>query len=313
MGTHNNFVLYSLYTLGPSTIGNEIKNMRGSGYTTIVIGMFHIGDPEVARDTQLGDIIFNGGKPIVIRDGKYVANAPDWPGQIAQLKQGSTSVKKAYASFGGGDPVQDFSTIRKIYENNGNSFEGTVLKKNLELFRKIFPFDGIDMDCEDTYDPPSFVAFCEMMIGMTPGFEITFCPYADRDFWKEARDQIEARHPGAVKWWNLQCYAGGQGNDPQDWGRSLPPGYIIPGDWGRFYDTNPKAPPGWYGHCPDKMEQLFKGFSTRSAVGGGFVYELDLIRDTIKNIPERGTGCPTQEPQTEAMYLDYVKAGLDGK
>jgi hypothetical protein len=310
VSTRNNFVLYSLYTLGPATIGGEINYMRESGFTTIVIGMFHIGNPEVAKDTQLGDIIFNGGKPLVIRDGKYVANAPHWPGQIGQLKQGTTSVTKVYACFGGGDPVQDFSTIKSIYEKNGNSFQGTMLKKNLEVFRQVFPaFDGIDMDCEDVYDLPSFVAFCDMMIGL--GFDITFCPYAAQDFWNTALAKVSSAHPGAVKWWNLQCYAGGAENNPKDWSpANSRPGYIIPGDWVRFWDPNSQA---WFGDCPQDMQNLFATFAQQTAVGGGFVYELDLIRDTIKNIRVRGTGCAIQEPRYASIYLQFVKAGLGVK
>ena len=304
-----NLVLYALNSLGPYKIQNEIDNMRGDGFTTIVIGMFHIGNPSVAKNTQLGDIIFNGGEPIVIRAGKDVSNAPNWPRQIAKLKGDGSSVTKVYACFGGGDPVQNFSTIKEIYDKH-RTFEGTQLKRNLAVFRKTFPaFDGIDMDCEDAYDLPSFVAFCEMMIGM--GYDITFCPYAAQDFWNNALARID-KHPGAkVKWWNLQCYAGGAGNNPKDWSPpGAPPGYIIPGDWGHFWDPEYKA---WFGDCPAPMGQLFKTFSGQSAVGGGFVYELDLIRDTIKNIPIRGTHCESQEPRLPVIYREFVQRGLAGK
>ena len=46
----------------------------------------------------------------------------------------------------------------------------------MKSFAATFPaIDGIDMDCEETYDVPSFAAFCKMLIGI--GFGITFCPY----------------------------------------------------------------------------------------------------------------------------------------
>ena len=72
----SNFVLYALDALGPSNIESEIALIRADGFTTIVIGMFHIGNPEVKKTTQLADIIFNGDNPLVIRAGKYVADAP---------------------------------------------------------------------------------------------------------------------------------------------------------------------------------------------------------------------------------------------
>ena len=180
---------------------------------------------------------------------RIISNAPNWPGQIAQLKQrGSSTVTQLYACFGGGGTVQDFSTIKQIFDGNNGTFKGTQLQKNLEVFRQTFPaFDGIDMDCEDEYDLPSFVAFCEMMIGM--GFDITFCPYMAQEFWNEALKRIDKAHPGTkVKWWNLQCYDGGNGNNPADWSPpGAPPGYIIPGDWVRFWDPQHSR---WVGDCP---------------------------------------------------------------
>jgi hypothetical protein len=306
-----NIVLYALNSLGPGNIAQELDYMREDGFTTIVIGMFHIGNPCVKKTTQLADIIFNGDEPLVIRDGKYVANAPDWPGQIARLKaQPGTTVTKVYASFGGsGDVVHDFATIKQIYDNNGQSFDGTLLKKNCEAFRATFPgIDGIDMDCEETYDRPSFVAFCKMLIGM--GFDITFCPWEKKDFWTAARAEIEEAHPGAVKWWNLQCYDGGGGNNPQDWApESAPPGYIIAGDWVRAWNPSTGR---WFGHCPPDMEQQFAMFSKQPCLGGGFIWSLDLIRDTEKNVGTRplGNGCGSQTLNTARVYKYFMQRGL---
>ena len=181
--------------------------------------MFHIGNPAVKAGTQLGDIIFNADDPIVIRDGKYIA-APDWPGHIAELKGSGSKVTQLYACFGGAPPwVRDFETIKKIYNDNNNSFSGTQFEKNCEVFRATFPaIDGIDMDCEETYDLPSFVAFCKMLIGM--GFHITFCPSTPAtDFWTNALVQIEKAYPNVVKWWNLQCYDGGRRKQSAGLGR----------------------------------------------------------------------------------------------
>jgi hypothetical protein len=142
-------------------------------------------------------IIFNNDDPIVIRDGKYIA-APDWPGHITELKGLGSKVTQLYACFGGAPPwVHDFATIKKIYNDNNNSFSGTQLEKNCEVFRATFPaIDGIDMDCEETYDPPSFVDFCKMLTGMD--FHITFCPYTMTEFWTKALVQIEKAHPHVV-------------------------------------------------------------------------------------------------------------------
>ena len=311
-----NLVLYAGDELGPLKIENELtlsgkENMATAGFTTVVIGMFHIGDPEVAFDTQLGDIIFNGGNPILIRNGSFFySGAQTWVSQLLRLKTsvGST-ITKVYASFGGGSPVQDFATIKKIYEQNGNSFEGTMLKKNLGLFTELFSghraFDGIDMDCEETYDVPSFVAFCEMLNKM--GFPITFCPYTNQPFWDEAQKKIQAASPGAVKWWNLQCYDGGAPNIPQEWAKGLPAGFIIPGDWVRFWDPCAQS---FNGDCPTTMTSRFNGFLGPIPLGGGFVYNLDMIRDTEHNSGDNGCG---QKDRIKPIdYRTAVQAGLGG-
>ena len=75
----------------------------------------------------------------------------------------------------------------------------------------------------------------------------------------------------------------------------------------RFWDPDHQR---WVGDCPQDMQNLFATFKKQTAVGGGFVYELDLIRDTIKNIPVRGTGCTSQDPRYAYIYLQYLKAGL---
>ena len=111
---------------------------------------------------------------------------------IAEFKENSR-ITRIHASFGGGAPVVDFTTIKTIFEANNNSFKGTALETNLQLVSDTFKeIDGIDMDCEDKYDPASFGAFCEMAIGM--GFDLSFCPYKCKisglERWRRSRGHI---------------------------------------------------------------------------------------------------------------------------
>jgi hypothetical protein len=309
-----NIALYAGARLRPQDIMKEMNFMRTDGFSTIILNMFHIGNPAVKAGTQLGDIIFNNDDPIVIRDGKYIA-APDWPGHITELKGLGSKVTQLYACFGGAPPwVHDFATIKKIYNDNNNSFSGTQLEKNCEVFRATFPaIDGIDMDCEETYDPPSFVDFCKMLTGMD--FHITFCPYTMTEFWTKALVQIEKAHPHVVKWWNLQCYDGGGGNNPQDWADAIAKaspghpteGYIVPGDWVRFYDPDTAS---WAGDCPNAMKELFSGFPKQSCVGGGFIWSLDLVRDSENRTPSQGNGCGGNVPILATDYIKAIKQGL---
>jgi hypothetical protein len=218
------------------------------------------------------------------------------------------------ASFGGAKGwVYDFETIQSIYESNGNSFQGTNLQANLAEFSRVFfpAITTIDMDNEDKYDVPSFVAFCEMLIKMA--FTITFCPFEEEDFWTESLVQLEEDSPGAVLWWNLQCYAGGEDNDPKTWAgyiQTALPGfktdrYILASDWTRFWDTDP--PPRWNGHCPTNMQSWLARFKGDSCIGGAFIWTMDQIfifAKSSKQHPE--SGCDS----TGGSQTAYVNAML---
>jgi hypothetical protein len=263
-----NIALYAGGPLGPSEISQNLAATQKAGWTTIILGLFHIGRPDITGQNY-GDIIFNDS--MAISQGKYVADS-SWPNSVAELKQAGSSVKKIYASIGGGLGVEDFQTIQKIYQSNGNSFSGTMLETNLQEFRQTFPaIDGIDMDCEDNYDQLSFVAFCEMVIGL--GFAITFCPFAswEMSFWTASLAQIEKQHSGAVKWWNLQCYDGGLGNDPKNWADAIT--QAIP-----TFPTNEFIlASDWTEDSPSEVTTLLANFSGEACLGGGFIWDMDGI------------------------------------
>ena len=170
------------------------------------------------------------------------------------------------------------------------------------------------MDNEDNYGSrPSFVAFCRMLIGM--GFTITFCPYQEQDFWTKSLTELEQSHPGAVIWWNLQCYAGGGGNDPATWAgyiKSAIPGfntdrYILASDWTRFWDNTHGT---WSGDCPPDTESLLAHFKGELCVGGAFLWTVDQIID-FPNISKQhpGSGCDS-EGGSQTAYVNAIRGGL---
>lgn len=264
-----NFAVYAEGCMYPAsaTVKTTVAQLQASGFETPILSLFHIGrDYDISPAQIMGDIYFNN--TLLISQGSYVGD-PAWPELINGLP--GSSVKQVCASIGGGG-VMDYQTLQKIYTGNGNSFDKTNLKANFECFRKTFPAIGIiDMDCEETYDTPSFVAFCQMLAGMELG--ITFCPYAfyEIDFWTDSLAALNKSHPGAVKWWNLQCYDGGYGNDPAQWaaaiGKAIPgfstAGFILAGDW-----TN---------DTPSGVQSLMGTFKGETCVGGGFIWTLDDI------------------------------------
>src|SRR5215469_3357063 len=103
--------------LGPNTVDPLYDSTKKAGWTTIILGLFHIGYPPDWVEAE----IFLNDPPSIIRNGVYTA-APAWPAKIAALKQNSP-ITQIYASIGGWDPVRDFKTIKEIYEKNHNSFE----------------------------------------------------------------------------------------------------------------------------------------------------------------------------------------------
>jgi hypothetical protein len=283
---------YTLDALGPANIAANLDATRRAHWTTIILGLFHIGYPP---DQAEAEIFFNSTR--IIKGGKDAGKFstgfdPAWPQKIAALKENSP-ITRIHASFGGGPPVVDFTTINRIYEANGNSFSGTVLETNLQLMKRTFPaIDGIEMDCEDEYDPVSFVAFCKMAIGM--GFDLSFCPYQCKNFWTGALKALQSSRRGPVKWWNLQCYAGGSENVPKSWADAIKTvlpdfdtdGFILAGDWSRFLDNSDPDPNNWdwNGDCPAAMGRLLASFNAppnapkgERPVGGGFVWNLDNI------------------------------------
>lgn len=326
----HNLILYGLNMLGPYNIADRADAVRGSGFTTVVMGMLHIGNPDVKSTTQMGDIIYNGDEPLMIRDGAppfplvegpQKALCEAWPARVAALKEPSrsapsSSVTPIYASIGGEEgPVRDFETIKAIYEANHYTFDNSVLERNFKAFKRLFPaIEGIDMDCEETYDPASFVAFCVMLQKI--GFDLTFCPFShfEQKFWVDALFALrELRLLRYVKWVNLQCYSGGATNTPAEWAEAIgkrfgqPPfkNFVVPGRAARFMGDK-----GWDGECPQAMATTFSRYS-KDLFDSGFVWEMDLII-AAENRTDRHEACHPDQPIALADYARALKNGLGG-
>ena len=276
--TKLNVAVYAEGCMYPSSadqaVSTTISQLQQSGFKSVILSLFHIGrDYDISPTQNMGDLYYNG--KLIISEGSYVGD-PTWPKLINTIIGGS--VEQLCASIGGGIGVLDFQTIQRIYQGNGGSFNGTNLEKNCAVLKAIFPgISIIDMDCEDTYDQPSFVAFCEMLIGL--GFGITFCPYCPVGLWIDALAVLNTTHQGAVKWWNLQCYDGGQSNDPSTWAdlikQKIPAfstdGFILASDW--------------TAHSPNEMQAWIGRFKKESCVGGAFIWTLDQIIEKAPKDP----------------------------
>lgn len=305
-----NIAAYGEGIMYAPTLQANMAAIQSAGWNSIILGLFHIG--------SAGDLGFNDAS--IISGGSYVGDA-GWPQQLTQLvTPGSgNTIQRLLASFGGGG-VKDFANVQAIYQANGNSFAGTALETNFQAFYTAFPaIRLIDMDVEDNYDQPSFVAFCQMLAGI--GFGLTFCPYAtwEMDFWTGSLAALNTSNKGAVKWWNLQCYDGGAGNDPGQWAQAITKaipgfdttGFILAGDWSRYLDKPRSDPATWYwaGDCPPAMQSLMAGYQGEPSVGGGFVWTIDQIIGYAASQQQKPDPAPCGSVDM-ASYVQAIAAAL---
>jgi hypothetical protein len=294
-----------------SNLAVNLQAIQTAGWNSIILGMLH---PHLS-----GDVWYNDTQ--ILSNGNYIGR-PDWPSLLQKLTQGPGAGIRLAATVGGAPPwVDDFSNIQTIYQKNNSSFAGTVLQKNFqELFKKLPTIRLIDMDVEETYDEDSFIAFCQMLIQI--GYGITFCPYEkpfnNKTFWTGSLKTLNQSNPGAVKWWNLQCYAGGARNKPQDWADAISgaipgfdtTGFILASDWSRFLakpDANPRSW-SWGGDCPPDMQKKMEPFGKQACVGGAFIWNIDQILGYANDQKQK----PDPAPCGNVGMRDYVAAITKG-
>jgi hypothetical protein len=85
-----NIAAYAADALGPANITTNLDTIRGAGWTTIVLGLFHIGYPPKQDEAEIffnSTSIFKGGNDA----GNFSASFdPAWPEKIAELKKKSS-------------------------------------------------------------------------------------------------------------------------------------------------------------------------------------------------------------------------------
>jgi hypothetical protein len=120
----------------------------------------------------------------------------------------------------GSGGVNDFTNIQALLATQ----EGTLtLKRNFSALASAMPIDGYDFDDEDLYDADTIAGLTEALCAGNQ-LIITYCPYTAQDTWNQALQDVytwdQQHNPvlgQSVRWWNLQCYSGGDGNDPASW------------------------------------------------------------------------------------------------
>jgi hypothetical protein len=292
-----NTLVYAGNSLGPANIAANTNDVYASGFSTILLGLFHIGRGPDAKDPvkgqKTGDLVFNNPNDpndpglILISDGALVG-PPTWLKQLQQLfsaNSGKGSVTQMGCSVGGGG-CEDYQTIWGNFIVNGSIGSDTALFQNFVTLKKVCPFiEFIDFDCEE-FDSSYYsdfswtetvIAFGNMLKKI--GFSMTLCPYIFQTDWMDILKSLYVSSAPTVVWMNLQCYDGGGGNDPGDWANAVNgtnlgidgASFTVPGLW----CCNTAKP--YDGSTPPAVESQFATWKQTTALQGGFMWNYDDI------------------------------------
>lgn len=259
-----NIALYGNGLFGrnvPSTNRSQLILLQESGFTTVILWTLHV-------DTD-GTLVYNN-TPIA-QGGAFVNTFDYLPDLLAELTL-TGSVRNVLFSIGSWG-VSDFQNIQKLLTTQQGTRE---LKRNFSALGAALPLSGYDFDDESLYDPATTAQLTEILCGNN-SMTVTYCPYTNQSAWNSALQKVytwdQQQNPAlgqSVQWWNLQCYAGGSGNNPLSWAKSLPAdagienpqAFILPG-----YDTS---------QSPSSIQQTFAQLKD-SGINGGFIWNSSQL------------------------------------
>jgi hypothetical protein len=228
---------------------NNITEIENSGFTEAIVWSVEVN--------SVGDLNFNGEFPLT-SGGVYIGNQthPDFPGNMAQLKQGT--VKRVTFSVGSSN-YGDWEDITALIEAQGTGPD-SILYKDFQALKAAIPaLDAIDFDDENSYNSPTTIAFGVMLGNL--GYRVMPDPYTNNSYWTNVVAQMNSQLPGTVDGVHLQAYAGGQGNSPcVGWDFGNVP--VFPGLW----DKN---------DTPAQVESIMSGWHSECGIVGGFMWIYD--------------------------------------
>mgnify|MGYP006188411517 FL=1 len=242
-----------VYAGGPVYLNRaaSINELKNSGFTYVVVWTIHID--------QNGNFNFNGEFPLV-SNGSYIGGSthPNFAGDIAALKQGSTTINRvefSLSAWGSGT----FDNIRNLVNAQGTG-PTSILYRNFQALRNAIPaIDAINFDDESTYDVNTATPFAVMLADL--GYKVTLVPYTNQSFWTTLANNVNSQRPGTIDRVDLQVYAGGGGNNPCNW--NFGSIRVHPGLW-----SNERSP-------TDVQNQLNTWNNQCANVQGGFMWLYD--------------------------------------
>ncbi|MFP2958403.1 discoidin domain-containing protein [Myxococcus sp. 1LA] len=275
----------AIYGGGPFYSGGTpvMNDLRGSGFTTIILWSFHI--------EENGDLIYNDIP--VVRNGAYIGDA-GWPTRLATLKAAPTSVNRIEVSIGAWG-VPDFERMIRLVNGTApgcgttivcGTGSNSILYRNFQVLKTITGADAVNYDDESAYDLVPTTTFSQMLIGM--GYKISFAPYTQQTFWRNLKNNLGS----AVDRIYLQVYAGGAGNNPATWNTAMGM-TVAPGLWSRN-GTNCAS-----GDSPSTVQSKMSNWKANAGISGGFMW----LYDDIQRCSAQGTS---------AQYAAAINTAVSG-
>jgi hypothetical protein len=227
----------------------NITEIENSGFTEAIVWSVEV--------SGTGDLNFNGEFPLT-SGGVYVGNAthPDFPGNMALLKQGT--VKRITFSIGSSN-YGDWEDITNLVNTQGTG-PTSILYKDFQALKAAIPsLDAIDFDDENSFNSPTTISF-GVMLGQL-GYHVMPDAFDDSSYWTNVVSQINSQLPGTADGVHLQAYAGGAGNNPcVGWNFGSVP--VFPGLWDQD-DT------------PSQVQSIMTGWHNQCGIVGGFMWLYD--------------------------------------
>jgi hypothetical protein len=228
---------------------NNITEIENSGFTEAIVWSVEV--------SSTGDLNFNGEFPLT-SGGVYVGNQyyPDFPGDMAQLKQGT--VKRVTFSIGSSN-YGDWEDITALVNSQGTGPTSILYQDFAALKAAIPALDAIDFDDENSFNSPTTIQF-GVMLGQL-GYHVMPDAFDDSSYWTNVVSQINTQLPGTADGVHLQAYAGGAGNNPcVGWNFGTVP--VFPGLWDQD-DT------------PAQVQTIMTGWHEQCGILGGFMWIYD--------------------------------------
>ena len=270
-----------LFAGGPFYMKPEIAipEIIKSKVTEVIIWTLHVTNEKTL------DLNLNMEFPI-ITNGKFVGNQkhPDFYENLQKL---SDAGKDLTFGLGGWitnmSEVKNYVLLKKYIEKYGTGPE-TTLYKNFAMLKAAYPMvTKIDFDDENLFDTNSLTKLA-VMLGKI-GYKISLCVFWNEGVWKDVVTGTNNELPGTIESLNVQCYAGGEYNEPKFWfeqfgGLPIFPGIAAKGDGQAPYND------------PAIITERFKGWKKKTPeIHGGFIWyyddliggKLDKYVDAIRN------------------------------